>query len=115
MKPFNLEDALKGKPVCTRDGRSVKIAGHNPDSLSECTALVGWVEDKLNYWTADGTLHSRCFQDLDLFMVSEKHKITRFMLSYDPDAFGHETKEEAEKFSRGPGAHLVEVTLEWED
>lgn len=25
MKPFNLEEAKAGKPVCTRDGRKVNI------------------------------------------------------------------------------------------
>lgn len=25
MKPFNIEEAKKGKPVCTRDGHSVRI------------------------------------------------------------------------------------------
>jgi|WetSurMetagenome_2_1015567.scaffolds.fasta_scaffold31592_7 hypothetical protein len=30
MKSFNLDDALKGAEVITRDGCKVKIAGYNP-------------------------------------------------------------------------------------
>lgn len=33
MKPFNLEEAKAGKPVCTRDGRRVEIISfENPSS-----------------------------------------------------------------------------------
>lgn len=33
MKPFNLEEAKAGKPVCTRDGRTVEIISFgNPNS-----------------------------------------------------------------------------------
>lgn len=34
MKPFNLEEAKAGKPVCTRDGRRVEIISfENPNSV----------------------------------------------------------------------------------
>lgn len=33
MKPFNLEEAKAGKPVCTRDGRRVEIISfENPSN-----------------------------------------------------------------------------------
>lgn len=44
MKPFNLERALAGDPVITRDGREVKIAGYNPKT-HEGVRILGWLAD----------------------------------------------------------------------
>jgi hypothetical protein len=114
MKPFNLEDALAGKPVCTRDGRPVKIAGYNPDAL-EHASLLGWAANGSCSWFPDGNLLYGRKDALDLFMVSEKHKVTRFMHSHRPGEFGYETAEECEEYRYGPNDKIVEVTLEWED
>ena len=41
MKPFNLEEAKAGKPVCTRDGRKAKIICFNDNNpLVKIIALV---------------------------------------------------------------------------
>ena len=32
LEKFNLQDALNGRPVVTRDGNPVKIAGYNTDA-----------------------------------------------------------------------------------
>ncbi len=41
MKPFNLEEAKAGKPVCTRDGRRVEIISfENPSDNYPILAKV---------------------------------------------------------------------------
>ena len=46
MKPFCLKSALAGKPVITRDGRPVKIAGYNPDATENARLLL-WDADNV--------------------------------------------------------------------
>lgn len=67
MKPFNVEDALNGAPVCTRDGRPV-------------TQLVKFDCD--DHWAIFGVVNKRCVSwsrtgqaprsALDLFMAPLK-------------------------------------------
>ena len=33
MKPFNLEEAKAGKPICTRDGRRVEIISFETQTM----------------------------------------------------------------------------------
>jgi len=49
MKPFDLEAALKGEPVCMSDGRLVKIGGYNPDARYQEMILL---------WDIDGYCYS---------------------------------------------------------
>jgi hypothetical protein len=81
MKAFNLEQALAGKPVVTRDGRPVKIAGYNPDADIEYK-ICGWVNGKVGSWRVDGLL-SASIKDAatDLFMAPTERKewIVRIM------------------------------------
>jgi len=76
LKPFNLQDALEGKEVITRDNKKVTQL-HLFDSNME-QPLVGLIEDnfEVQYWSQDG----KYFQDKteaysDLFMAPEKKSI----------------------------------------
>lgn len=40
MRPFNLEEAIAGKPVCTRDGHRVKLYHSSHLSDKEIFAIV---------------------------------------------------------------------------
>jgi hypothetical protein len=70
MKPFNLQDALAGKPVVTRDGKAVKQIAYFPEV--ETYAVMAYIEGsdvdtytrEGSYWSSKGT-H-------DLFMASTK-------------------------------------------
>lgn len=70
MKPFNLEEALAGKPVVTRDGKPAKIVGHNPEAESHY-ALVGWVEKRVKSWSIEGKYVDNIQHNTDLFMAPE--------------------------------------------
>ncbi len=67
MKEFNLKDALAGKPVITRDGRPVKIAGYNEFNNS----LIGWVGSGVYQWTSGG---QNIADKNDLFMAPSERK-----------------------------------------
>lgn len=76
LKPFNLSDALAGKPVVTRDGRPVKIAGYNPDfNGNSLAAWMGAPADKemnhatVHAWNKDGIYDVGIDHDFDLFMA----------------------------------------------
>ncbi len=72
MKEFNLKDALAGKPVITRDGRPVKIAGFNEDAI-KTDVLIGWMNGEVIWWDVKG--HYCNEQDeRDLFMAPTERK-----------------------------------------
>ena len=75
MKPFNLERALAGDPVVTRDGRPVKIAGYNHDAKPQWK-LAAWVDGNLDAWYTDGaqTCSGNRPTDSDLFMAPTERK-----------------------------------------
>lgn len=73
MKPFNLEAALRGEKVVTRDGREVtQLVKFN--LVNHAVALWGVVDgDPLpKSWYADGVQHALINpSELDLFMYEE--------------------------------------------
>lgn len=76
MKPFNLEKALVGDPVITRDGRKVTdlhyFSGHFATAYP-LFALVG--KNVLSYTTA-GSYHEICLESRDdLFMASTEKTV----------------------------------------
>jgi hypothetical protein len=68
-KPFNLQAALAGAPVVTRDVRPVKIAGYNEDANS----LLGWIGNDNYAWTGGGKSFRIDF-NFDLFMAPTTRK-----------------------------------------
>ena len=66
MKPFNLERALAGDPICTADGRSVKILQNDGTSIPlSCeygdSEHAGWYRADGRFFGGD--------RDCDLFMA----------------------------------------------
>ena len=78
MKPFNLEEAKAGKPVCTRDDKPARIICFDR-KIKNCYPLLVLITNNDNYeecysYTADGKFNYADESDLDLFMASEKHE-----------------------------------------
>lgn len=68
MKPFNLEEAIElHKPVVTRDGRDVWLAGYNPNAEEHCR-IIGWVDGRVYFWKEDGTSDLEANGTVNLFM-----------------------------------------------
>ena len=75
MKPFDLEKALKGAPVVTRDGREVTQL--HLFSLEVSYSLFGVIQDKecgprVECFTKNGEYRLNRKTDTDLFMKTVK-------------------------------------------
>jgi hypothetical protein len=70
MKPFNLEVALKGHPVVTRDGREVTDIHHFKDPLVDIRyTLYAQVQGRVEKFTKKGHFYySERESDYDLFL-----------------------------------------------
>lgn len=74
MRPFNLEKAKEGKPVCTRDGRPARIICYDQKNTYKLVALVcdedgheiAYSYNEMGRWRNDKE------SLIDLFMVEPK-------------------------------------------
>ena len=76
LKPFDLQKAKEGKPVCTRDGRKARIICFDLQSI-EKTPIVAAVQvtDKqevISHYYEDGRQFVDGISELDLMMLLEK-------------------------------------------
>ena len=75
MKPFNLEAALRGEKVVTRDGREVTQLTHF--EIKSAYRLYGVVSGRLYIWFGDGSFATDLKEsDYDLFMATKTKKIS---------------------------------------
>lgn len=79
LKPFSLEEAKQGKPVCTRDGRKVRIISFDREFLydGQNYCIVALINDgphnEIVYsYTKDGLYNPGKIHERDLMMLSEK-------------------------------------------
>ena len=94
MKPFNLQEALAGKPVVTRDGRKVTQL-----HLFECDAkfvLYGVIEGIVNAtgFRKDGGWSVSEPTKLDLFMASVEKTVWVNLYTYATNRY--ETQKDAD-------------------
>lgn len=78
MKPFDIELAKQGQPVCTRDGRPVRILCYDFKSL-ENTPIVALIrlnehQEGVVHYYIDGKHFENGINDLDMMMVSGKRE-----------------------------------------
>ena len=123
MKQFNLEEYLKNptKKVITGSGKSVRIVCTNKlDSTTPIIALIyKGSEEVIQLYTKEGRITSKypCFEH-DLFFAPEKKEgyvnlykqITGLNTS-----FVFNTKEEAEKSTKGIPNYITTIKIEWEE
>lgn len=84
MKPFNIEEAKAGKPVCTRTGHHVRILCYDADLYQGggCrTPIIALIRhrnvERIGWYSEDGKYLGVCEHELDLFMKAEE--ITGFV------------------------------------
>jgi hypothetical protein len=73
MKEFNLKDALAGKPVITRDERSVEILWYS----EERNLLVGLIGGSAYVWTGGGKSTLNTYRDLFMAPIERKEWVVR--------------------------------------
>jgi len=125
MKPFNLQEALAGKPVVTRDGRSVTDFHVFPTAeYQKVYAVVGG--DRVTGFSEKGTYYNNGITNgRDLFMVSEKKEgwvnvwgETRIPAYRKRGYKIFATKQEAEESARAypyGDPYFGTARLEWEE
>ena len=122
LKSFSLEAAKAGKPVCTRDGRKVRIICFDRFDRKEANKqIVALVKDDDREFPYCYDLKGRCLSNnnLDLMMLSEKHEgwVNIYKSNYNHTRYVggiYKTKKEALK--GGADYTVVDtVKIEWEE
>lgn len=75
LKPFSLEEAKAGKPVCTRDGRKARIIAADLNNKTYPLAAVienNGEENEVHNYTSDGLATYGTLNDADLMIITEK-------------------------------------------
>lgn len=128
LKPFDLESARNGKPVCTRNGRKARIICFDANDERSIIALLefkcdngGYVE-KIETYYKDGKVHEESEWVNDLMMLPEKHEGWINIYKTYNDKFAamtgslylYKTEKEA-KMEADPDKVLSTVKIEWEE
>lgn len=112
MKPFDLEAAKAGKPVCTRDGRKARIICFDLNNKNfPIVAIINCdTEENAYQYDIDGICDEHD-NNLNLMMSPEKKEgwiIIHKEAIYD--------KETAEKIARETTANVIRIQkIEWEE
>ena len=122
LKPFSLEAAKAGKPVCTRDGRKARIICFNAKRDAPIIALVTTNYGKeIPYdYSLDGLSANSENEDNDLMMLREKHEgwVNVFKTPGGRTTIGclHPTREEAvSQVDERDVTYVTTTKIEWEE
>ena len=75
LKPFDIQKAREGKPVCTRDGRKARIICFDRDWDMSIVALVSDpLGESVHYYLSNGKVNFYGQNDDDLMMLPEKEE-----------------------------------------
>lgn len=112
MKPFNLEAAKAGKPVCTRDGRKARIICFDAECNKPIVALIyDCNKETVFQYLKSGRFFVNQIDKYDLMMLPQKKEgwiIIHKEAIYD--------KETAEKIARETTANVIRIQkIEWEE
>ncbi len=126
LKPFDLNSAKAGKPVCTRDGRQVRIICF--DKKNDYYPIVALVEidgkECIFQYTKDGEYldgNENC-SHYNLMMLPEKkegwvnvyHGLNEISERVCGDIVSN-TKEEAIQHAQNEASYITTVKIEWEE
>ena len=134
MKPFNLEEAKAGKPVCTRDGKHVKILDWNYcyKSINEVRFCVivanisGISHERIGFYNTDGSRFVPTDETLsefkpasnsqyDLMMCTGKKYINLYYRKIANTSARFDTAEEAVAFGKECNDYMGTIAVEWEE
>ena len=111
LKPFDIQKAREGKPVCTRDGRKARIICFDKVGDFPIVALTDdrdYKEEGVNLYDINGKGSNECF---DLMMLPEKKE--GWVNVYKNQI--HDTPESAEEGHKGITDYIKTIRVEWED
>ena len=126
MKPFNLEQAKAGAPVCTRDGQPARIVCYdckrdkNYPILALIESPVG--VESIRSYALNGYAYLDSEADIDLMMASVKlegwvnlYTCHSGATATDQCALYQSEKEARSQILKGNGVYAATVKIEWED
>lgn len=112
IKPFNLESARSGKPVCTRDGRKARVVCFDKAGAYPVIALVQEVGmETCHFYSQDGKC-ADCGTEYDLMLLCEKKK--GYVNIYSNMI--HDTLEDADRAREdvNDSNYIETLEVEWE-
>lgn len=123
LKPFDLEAAKAGKPVCTRDGRKARIIcfdakrkdGENIIALIPSRRYPGF--EYLVTYTNNGNYRGEHENGFDLMMLPEqKEGWVNVYNSLGVITFSHNPYDTKEEAMKDKGKYYVDtIRIEWEE
>ena len=113
LKPFDLEAAKSGKPVCTRDGRKARIICFDQKDIAPIVGLVTGLDGKESIYAfyKDGRVSSQEERVDDLMMLPEKKE--GWVNVYKERIYS--TKEEAIEATYDSVTYVDTVKVCWEE
>lgn len=115
LKPFDLEAAKSGKPVCTRDGIKARIICFDYKSSDDYSmiALIDIDNNEIPYkYTKEGKFNLNHIDAYDLMMLPEKKE--GWVNIYD-DMVIYESEEEAKIGIATARNYIATTKVEWEE
>ena len=119
MKPFDLEAAKAGKPVCTRDGRKARIICFDRQHESNIVALIP--EENEEYvctYNSDGSFRKGTTHENDLMMLPEKKEgwVNVYKMSDGQIIIGqypYESEDYCRNVGRSEDGYIDTIKIEW--
>lgn len=118
MKPFDLEAAKAGKPVCTRDGRKARIICWDKKGLVPIVALIEHENSEIflaYYNNGRHTIRERSGNDL-MMLLEKKEGWVNVYNSLGVITFSHNPYDTKEEAMKDKGKYYVDtIKIEWEE
>lgn len=121
LKPFSLEAAKAGKPVCTRDGRKARIICFDRKGIYSIVALIDGEQENIQSYTNNGRLRCTDLEsELDLMMLPEKHEGWINVIKNQDNYYYCKGVFDTEEYARNneanyTGLAVATVKIEWEE
>ena len=123
LKPFDLQKAREGKPVCTRDGRKARIICFDfriSDGICIIAAIECGKTETIFYYDLDGKCRGDGNNKYDLMMLPEKKEgwvniYNRYSAELTSDGYFYFTKEEALSNIENDGTYVKTIKMSWEE
>ena len=121
LKPFSLEAAKAGKPVCTRDGRKARIICFDRKGIYSIVALIDGEQENIQSYTNNGRLRCTDLEsELDLMMLPKKHEGWINIVKNADDYYYCKGVFDSEEHARNneanyTGLAVATVKIEWEE
>lgn len=124
MKPFDIELAKQGKPVCTRDGKKARIICFDAKSYKRGEEIIALVtkpdgSEYVEYYTQYGRFSDSKEDRNDLMMLPEKKTGWINIYPYQCEdkvamiGYAYKTQKEAEDIADSDC--IATIQIEWEE